>query len=86
MRRHIFFRDGGKCACCPTTFISVHAAWEADHIKPLVSANGDPSFWEPENLRLLCVPCHVIKTKGDNAMFRRKPRKRRRARRFNEEE
>lgn len=44
--------------------------WEADHIIPLFMAFGDWSFWEPENLQILCKdPCHKAKSKSDMARY-----------------
>jgi 5-methylcytosine-specific restriction endonuclease McrA len=33
-----------------------------DHIKPLIAANGDISYWQLPNLQTLCTPCHTAKT------------------------
>lgn len=46
--------------------------FEVDHIKPIFEAFGDLSFWEPENLQLLCTPngCHQRKTKIDMERYR----------------
>lgn len=46
--------------------------FEVDHIKPLFEANGDLSYWAPENLQLLCGrQCHPVKTKSDMERFRK---------------
>lgn len=39
--------------------------WQADHIKPIHLANGDPSFFTGENLQTLCVKCHKEKSKRE---------------------
>lgn len=77
MRQHIFVRDDGRCARCGTVWAYNSADWEADHVEPLREAYGDPRFWEPENLQILCNdPCHKDKTREDRARYgwgRRKP-------------
>lgn len=40
--------------------------WQADHIRPLVEANGDWSFFTLDNLQTLCTACHIEKGKEDN--------------------
>ncbi len=70
MRRHIFFRDEGKCAHCGEQHFYLDGPWEADHIEPLMLAFDDPSFWEPENLQILCKdPCHKAKTQSDRIRY-----------------
>ena len=76
MRQHVFFRDGGKCACCPTVFQYLDDEWEADHIIPLMIALWDPKAWEPDNVRLLCMPCHKKKSADDRRKYRKKFRRR----------
>jgi len=46
-------------------------AWQHDHIRPLIEANGDPSFWALENIQTLCGHCHVEKGREDNARRRK---------------
>ncbi len=66
MRQHVFFRDEGYCAVCHKKWPNLTGAWEADHIVPLMLAFGDLSFWEPENVQLLCKkPCHEAKSADD---------------------
>lgn len=68
MRRYVFRRDGGKCAACGVVHSSVYGEWDADHIKMLALANGDGSFWHPDNVRILCRdPCHKAKSAQDAA-------------------
>lgn len=70
MRQHIFFRDDGVCAMCKTKHPYNNGDWEADHEMPLFLAYGDPAFWEPENLQILCKdPCHKIKTQADRIRY-----------------
>lgn len=40
--------------------------WQHDHIRPLIEANGDLSFWELSNVQVLCHECHIAKGKEDN--------------------
>lgn len=66
MRQHVFFRDDGVCAECNKQHKYNNSDWEADHREPLFMAFGDASYWEPENVQLLCTsPCHKQKTKSD---------------------
>lgn len=44
--------------------------WQHDHIRPLIEANGDITFWQLDNIQTLCHRCHVIKGKEDNARRR----------------
>lgn len=36
-----------------------------DHIKPLIEANGNISYWEMPNLQTLCIKCHTAKTSAE---------------------
>lgn len=67
MRRHVFFRDRGVCGMCGHQHLSLNSRdWQADHIEPLFLAFGDPKFWEPENVQVLCThPCHKVKSADD---------------------
>lgn len=71
MRRFVWKRDGGKCARPGCGRIhSLYGHWDADHVKPLYFAAGDPSFWAPENVVVLCRdPCHKDKTREDIALI-----------------
>lgn len=62
-RKHVHKRDNYTCQHCHTH--NRYGAFEVDHIKPLYEANGDPTFWQPDNLTLLCGPCHQTKTRED---------------------
>lgn len=71
MRRFVWRRDGGKCARpgCGRVH-ELYGHWDADHVKPLYFAFGDPSFWSPENVVILCRdPCHKLKTREDIALI-----------------
>jgi len=76
MRQHVFFRDNGKCAACGTIHPYLDGEWEADHVRALMVAFGDPAFWEPDNVVILCIsPCHKEKSARDLREFRRKYRR-----------
>lgn len=75
MRRFIYHRDLGICQVCREVFDHFEDdGWQADHINPLWAANGDWTFWDPENLQLLCEPCHQEKTKHDLRRWRKASR------------
>lgn len=66
MRQHVFLRDEGYCAHCKKQWKYLSDPWQADHEQPLFMAFGNPDFWEPENVQILCTdPCHKIKSKSD---------------------
>lgn len=68
-RKHVFLRERGTCQGCGV--ISVLAMdFEVDHIRPLFEADGDLSFYAPENLQLLCSSCHKTKTQEDMIRWR----------------
>jgi hypothetical protein len=58
-RTRVYMRDKGLCANCGKT----KKKWHVDHILPLIDSQGDMKFWLLENLQILCVKCHKIKTK-----------------------
>lgn len=43
------------------------APWQHDHIRPLVEAKGDLSFWQLSNICTLCTSCHNKKTAQEAA-------------------
>lgn len=70
MRQHVFFRDEGVCADCGKKHRYNNGDWQADHIQPLFLAFGDPDFWEPENVQILCTdPCHKAKSNSDRKKY-----------------
>jgi 5-methylcytosine-specific restriction endonuclease McrA len=72
MRFFVYRRDMGICQGCGEVFDEfTDGGWEADHIIPLwfAHATGDWTAWDPENLRLLCVPCHKVKTANDRKKY-----------------
>lgn len=71
MRRHVFFRDQGFCGICGKQHLSLRSKdWQADHMIPLFMAAGDPEFWEPENVQVLCTsPCHHAKSSADRERY-----------------
>lgn len=68
-RRHIFIRDKGTCRECGV-FSPLMGDFEVDHVKPLFEAHGDPEYYGPENMQLLCTGCHKIKTQEDMKLYR----------------
>jgi 5-methylcytosine-specific restriction endonuclease McrA len=60
-RRAVLRRDKAVCAQCGVK-CNYNLPWHMDHIKPLVEANGDISYWQLPNLQTLCTPCHTAKT------------------------
>lgn len=76
MRQFVFFRDHGICAACQRVHLYIDGDWQADHVRPLFRAGGDPSYWNPENVVLLCTdPCHKAKTRADRKRYRGKRRR-----------
>lgn len=70
MRQHVFFRDEGRCDRCKKVWRYMSDPWDADHVEPLFLAYGDPSFWEPENVVILCRdPCHKQKSAEDQKKY-----------------
>jgi 5-methylcytosine-specific restriction endonuclease McrA len=60
-RRAVWRRDKSVCAGCGAKCL-YPLEWHMDHIKPLIAANGDISYWQLPNLQTLCTPCHTAKT------------------------
>jgi len=56
-RLNLFLKRKGTCASC---YLKIDAgkAWDIDHILPLALGGTN----EPENLQILCKPCHQSKT------------------------
>ncbi len=70
MRQHVFFRDNGRCYDCGKVWRYLTDEWDADHVKPLYAAFGDLSFWEPDNVVVLCRdPCHKLKNNRDRIKY-----------------
>ena len=65
-KREVKKRDNGICATCGK-YCHYRWEWQCDHIKPLIDANGDISFWQLENLQSLCNSCHFLKTAEENS-------------------
>lgn len=63
-------RDKGICAKCGV-FCRYRNEWQLDHIKPLIEAKGDKTYWELPNLQTLCNSCHSVKTVAENVARRR---------------
>lgn len=68
-RRHVFLREKGTCQGCGFTS-PLMKDFQNDHIKPLFEAEGDLSFYDPENMQLLCKDCHLEKTRSDMERYR----------------
>ena len=58
-RRHRFERAHGRCENCRTELL--RAEWECDHVVPLKLGGSN----DLDNLRVLCKPCHRVKTRED---------------------
>ena len=56
-RLNLFLKRKGACASCHQK-IDAGKAWDIDHILPLALGGTN----EPENLQILCKPCHHSKT------------------------
>jgi hypothetical protein len=56
-RLNLFLKRKGTCASC---YLKIDAgkAWDIDHILPLALGGTN----EPNNLQILCKPCHQSKT------------------------
>jgi 5-methylcytosine-specific restriction endonuclease McrA len=67
-RTHVTRRENFTCQDCG--WHHPNGQFEVDHVEPLYEANGDPRYWQPGNLALLCVDCHKSKTKQDMIRFR----------------
>lgn len=63
-KHHVFLRERGTCQGCGM-ISPLPADFDVDHIEPLFEAFGDPRYYEPENMQLLCKSCHRDKTKED---------------------
>lgn len=65
-RQAVWRRDSGKCAGCGTICAKKGLPkWHMDHIKPLIEAKGDITYWQMGNLQTLCHPCHTTKTSAE---------------------
>ena len=56
--RKKIFEDAGSCCASCEKAIKPNQKFDIDHIIPL----GDGGTNDPENLQVLCVPCHFAKT------------------------
>jgi len=66
-RQVVSRRDKYTCQSCGHH--DRNGNFDVDHIKPLFEANGDPTYWQASNLRLLCKPCHKDKTREDMTRY-----------------
>jgi len=60
-RLNLFLKRKGTCASCSQK-IDAGKAWDIDHILPLALGGMN----EPNNLQILCKPCHQAKTTKDD--------------------
>jgi len=56
-RLNFFLKRKGMCSTC-TQKIDAGKAWDIDHILPFALGGTN----QPENLQILCKPCHKAKT------------------------
>ena len=61
-----------RCATCQGEFPAKQV--QVDHIVPIGTEKTwdqfiDGLFCEPDNLQVLCIPCHKIKTKEEKFLF-----------------
>lgn len=66
-QRVVLRRDKYTCQGCG--YHDRNGRFDVDHIKPLFEANGDPTYWQPPNLRTLCKDCHKVKTREDMTRY-----------------
>jgi len=56
-RLNLFIERQGSCASCQSR-IQAGKSWDIDHVLPLALGGSNA----PQNLQLLCKPCHIQKT------------------------
>ena len=60
---------GYRCVECNTWHY--HTEIQVDHVRPLWSLTAeertDLKWWGPQNLQILCTPCHAAKTRKEAA-------------------
>ena len=66
--RAVHRRDKYTCTSCGHH--DRDGSFDVDHIRPLFEAQGDLTFWQLPNLRLLCKECHKDKTREDMVRWR----------------
>lgn len=59
-RLGVFNAADGRCQSCQT---KLQPGWAVDHIVPVWMGGAD----EASNWQALCVPCHALKTSGDQS-------------------
>ena len=62
LRRELLHEARNACAECARTFPSRRL--ELDHVVALIRG-GDP--WARWNLRVLCIGCHIAKSRGEKS-------------------
>ena len=83
-KRPLVFRRCAECGGLAKDSMSPnYPKAQVDHVEPVIPLDGtlpswdiiiDRMFTSPENLRVLCTPCHHIKTMAENTL-RREARK-----------
>ena len=71
VRRLVFGRDGFRCVECRAPVRWESGYWESGHLAHIKS-RGAGGSWEPDNLRTLCMRCHMAEHNGG---FRVVPRR-----------
>lgn len=68
----VYLADKGRFQQAIDNYVSRQSGdlWQHDHIRPLVEARGDLSFWRLDNIQTLCTPCHKQKGREDHARRR----------------
>ena len=62
LRRRILARDGWECQACGKLL----GRAEVDHVVPVVKGG---KVHDPANLQVLCVDCHIAKTRIDKGQL-----------------
>lgn len=55
-------RDNYTCRRCGVQDVEKGKSWPVDHVMPFREFESQEAANQPENLVLLCPPCHAIKT------------------------
>jgi hypothetical protein len=80
-----------KCAQCQGEFKKSEV--QKDHISPVVSTDGEKNdmntyietlFCEPENIQILCKPCHLTKSAVEQQLRKENRKKKTKAKKLNE--
>lgn len=69
LRRQVLARDLGLCQSCARQGRTTSGR-DVDHVRPKAAGGTD----DPENLQVLCEPCHLDKSAREQGKRRRPPR------------